>query len=345
MTRLVAVVKVYLYQMKKLLVVLLLLAEMAQGQTKYVFQRPEMGSPFTITIYGQDANAVAQAAAAAFGKAEELNAMLSDYIDSSEINRLSAASGQQHWVHVSPPLFDILRRSLEAARLSDGSYDVTIAPVVRLWRQARREHRFPDSAALHAALSVTGHRYLHLDTTAQAVWLEKEGMRLDVGGLGKGFVAQAALDLLRQQGYPVAMVNAGGKIVLGQAPPGKEGWLIGINAPGEKETILPSLLLMKNRAVATSGDLYQYVELNGKRYSHIVDPKTGIGLIRRRNVTAIAGDGTTADWLSTACSVLSWRRSRRLIRHLPGTALLATEMKNGKISRKSTSGFRNYLQE
>jgi len=166
-----------------------------------------------------------------------------------------------------------------------------------------------------------------------------------VGGLGKGFVAQAALDLLKQRGFPTAMVNAGGKIVTGEAPPGREGWLIGINAPGEKEALLPSLLELKSMAVATSGDIYQYVELNGRRYSHIVDPKTGIGLTHHRNVTAIAPDGTTADWLSTACSVLPWPKALRLIRSLPGTALLVTEMKNGKISRKSSRGFRNYLQK
>jgi len=109
--------------------------------------------------------------------------------------------------------------------------------------------------------------------------------------------------------------------------------------------ILHSLLSLKEMAVATSGDIYQYVELNGKRYSHIVDPRTGIGLTRRRNVTALARDGTTADWLATACSVLSWRRSLRLIRNLPGTALLVSEMKNDKISLKSSPGFRNYLQK
>jgi thiamine biosynthesis lipoprotein len=234
---------------------------------------------------------------------------------------------------------------MQAARLSKGSYDITIGPVVRLWRQARKMHQFPDSATLRAALARTGYRYLHLDTATHSVWLEKEGMQLDVGGLGKGFVAQAALDLLRQLGYPIAMVNAGGKIVLGQVPPGKKGWLIGINAPGEKEMILHSLLSLKEMAVATSGDIYQYVELNGKRYSHIVDPRTGIGLTRRRNVTALARDGTTADWLATACSVLSWHRSLQLIHNLPGTALLVTEMKNDKISRKSSSGFRNYLQK
>ena len=331
--------------MKLLLAICLLSVCQASGQTRYIFQRPEMGSPFTITIYGKDSAAVAHAAAAAFDTAEKLNACLSDYIDSSELCRLSATSGQHRWVPVSPPLFDILQRSLQAARLSDGSYDITVGPIVRLWRQARKTHRFPDSTTLGAALAKTGYRYLHLDTIAHSVWLDKEGMQLDIGGLGKGFVAQAALDLIYKKGYPIAMVNAGGKIVTGEVPPGKEGWIIGINAPGEKDVLLPSFLLLKDMAVATSGDIYQYVELNGKRYSHIVDPRTGIGLTRRRNVTALARDGTTADWLATACSVLSWRRSLRLIRQLPGTALLVTEMKNGKISRKSSPGFRNYLQK
>ena len=350
MTRLVATANVrYLYAkyvcLKNALILLLLSVQLVKGQEKFVFRRPEMGSPFTITIYGTDSASVAAAAAMAFKKAEELNAILSDYIDSSEINRLSATSGQDRWISVSPPLFDILQRSQEAALLSDGSYDITIGPVVRLWRQARKTLQFPDSTALHQALEITGYRYLHLDTLHHTVLLDKKGMQLDVGGLGKGFVAQAALDLLRRQGYPIAMVNAGGKIVTGQIPPDKKGWIIGINAPGEKDLLLPDFLLLKNMAVATSGDIYQYVELNGKRYSHIVDPKTGIGLTRRRNVTALAKDGTEADWLATACSVLSWRRSRRLIRRLPGTALLVTEMKNGKISRKSSPGFRNYLQK
>jgi thiamine biosynthesis lipoprotein len=330
--------------MKLLLTICVLSASQVFGQTKYTFERPEMGSPFTITIYGTDSLAVAAAAEAAFDTAEKLNACLSDYIDSSEIRRLSATSGQHRWVHVSPPLFDILQRSLEAAKLSDGSYDITIGPVVRLWRQARTTHQFPDSAALKLALTRTGYRYLHLDTLSHSVMLDKEGMQLDIGGLGKGFVAQAALDLIRRKGYAVVMVNAGGKIVTGDVPPGKKGWIIGINAPEEKDVLLPSFLLLKEMAVATSGDIYQYVELNGKRYSHIVDPRTGIGLTERRNVTALAPDGTEADWLATACSVLSWRKSLQLIRRLPGTALLVTEMKNGKITSKSSPGFKNYLE-
>ena len=333
------------FQFLSLLLLLVLDEKTANGQQKYIFEQPKMGSPFTITIYCNDSLAAAAAADAAFRKADTLNALFSDYIDSSELNRLSATSGQGRYVVVSAPLFNILQRSVEAARLSKGSYDITIGPVVKLWRQARKRKVFPDADTLKAALKRTGYRYLHLDTLHHSVWLEKPGMQLDLGGLGKGFVAQAALDLLEDNGFHAAMVNAGGKIVIGESPPGKQGWMIGINAPGEKEKILPGLLLLQHIAIATSGDIYQYVELNGKRYSHIVNPRTGIGLTHSRNVTAIAADGAEADWLATACSILSLRKSLQLIRHFPGAALFITENKNGKIIHKSSPGFRNYLMK
>ena len=320
-------------------------AQPAHGQDKYVFERPAMGSPFTITIYGKDTAEVARAVEEVFRKVDTLNGLLSDYIDSSEINRLSATSGQGRYVPVSAPLFDILRQSMLAAEDSKGSYDVTIGPVVRLWRQARKTHVFPQADSIKRTLAKTGWRYMHLDMDRQAVWLEKPGMQLDVGGLGKGFVAQAALDLLRRRGFSCAMVNAGGKIVTGKNPPGKEGWLIGINAPGEKEEILPRLLVLKEMSVATSGDIYQFVEFGGQRYSHIVDPHTGIGLTRSRNVTVIAADGTLADWLATACSILSFRKALQLIRHYPGAALFVTEKRKGRLSAKSSPGFSNYLRK
>jgi thiamine biosynthesis lipoprotein len=171
-------------------------------------------------------------------------------------------------------------------------------------------------------------------------------MQLDIGGLGKGFVAQAALDLLRERyGVAQAMINAGGKIVMGPAPADRQGWIIGINAPEEKERILPRMLVLQKIAVATSGDIYQYVEFNGRRYSHIVDPRTGIGLTRRRNVTAIAGDGATADWLATACSIMPFRQSLRLIRQFPGAALMVTEQRKEKIRARYSPGFEDYLKK
>jgi thiamine biosynthesis lipoprotein len=312
------------------------------AQNKYVFEEPKMGSPFTITIYTNDSLHAATIAAKAFQLADSLNNILSDYIDSSEINRLSATSGKGIYVHVSPPLFDIIQRAQSASILSNGAYDITVGPIVKLWRKARKEKIFPDKDSLKAALQKTGYRYVHLDTLHRSIYLEKGGMQLDVGGLGKGFVAQATLDLIKENGFNSAMVNAGGKIVTANAPADQEGWLIGINQPEEKNEILQQLLSLQNIAVSTSGDIYQYVEFGEKKYSHIVNPKTGIGLISQRNVTAIAPDGTTADWLSTACSVLSLKKSMRLVKKIKGAALLITEKKNGHIKKKSSALFKSY---
>ena len=314
------------------------------AQQKYIFEQPKMGSPFTITVYAPDAATAENAAAAAFRRADTLNSLLSDYIDSSEINRLSATSGQGRYVPVSAYLFNILQRGVEAAQLSNGAYDISVGPVVKLWRKARKLKQFPDADSLRIALSKTGYKYIHLDSTHQSVWLEKPGMQLDIGGLGKGYVAQLALQVLQQAGLHMAMVNAGGKIVTGDAPPGKQGWLIGINRPGDKQDILPQMLLLQNNAIATSGDIYQYVELDGKRYSHIINPATGIGLTRSKNVTAIAQDGTTADWLSTACSVLSLSKSMQLIARFTGGALLVTEKRKNKVVQKQSALFKHYLQ-
>jgi thiamine biosynthesis lipoprotein len=304
-----------------------------------------MGSPFTITMYCGDSVQAALSARAAFEKAETLNEILSDYIDSSEINRLSQTAGEGRYVPVSAPLFTILQCALEAGRLSGGAYDISVGPLMKLWRDARKTKIFPDDHSLQKARGLTDYRFIHLDRVSRTVMLEKKGMKLDAGGLGKGFVAAAALDLLHQNGIDCAMVNAGGKIVTAAPPPGKPGWLIGINAPEEKEAILPQLLLLKQKSVASSGDIYRYVEINGKRYSHIVDPATGVGLTRRKNVTAIADDGCTADWLSTACSVLSTRKAMKLIRKIPGAALLITEKRRGRIRMRSSAHFKNYLQK
>ena len=313
------------------------------AQKKYVFESAKMGSPFSVTICADDSIKASAAANAAFKKADTLNSILSDYIDSSEINRLSATSGQGRYVHVSAVLYDIINISMQAAKLSHGSYDITIGPVVRLWRQARKSKVFPHKDSIAIALQSTGYKYLHLDSANQSIWLEKAGMRLDIGGLGKGFVAQIALNLIRDSGFASSMVNAGGKIVIGDAPPGTKGWLIGINVPEEKQAIMQQLLVLKNTAVATSGDVYQNLEFNGKKYSHIVNPKTGIGLTHSSNVTAIAPGGAIADWLATACSILTTKKALALIKKFNGGALLISRVENERIVQQSSLGFEELL--
>lgn len=314
------------------------------SQQKFVFEKPEMGSPFTISIFAKDSLKATEAAAVAFDCADSLNAIFSDYIDSSELNILNATSGQNRYVPVSHALFDILKYSLQAAKLSDGSYDVSMGPVVKLWRKARKENKLPNEDSLKDALKKTGYKYIHLHSVHQCVWLEKKGMRLDLGGLGKGYVAQAALNIIQAAGFSSVMVNAGGKIAIGEAPPNRNGWRIGITVPEQKQQLMQQLLLLKNISVATSGDIYQHLDVNGKRYSHIINPKTGMGVTWQRNVTVIAKGGVISDWLATACSVLSIKKSLSLIKQFPGAALLITEMKNEKLIETRSSNFQNYFE-
>ncbi|MEO9020716.1 MAG: FAD:protein FMN transferase, partial [Ginsengibacter sp.] len=202
----------------------------------------------------------------------------------------------------------------------------------------------PNPDSLTIALSKVGYQFIHLNMDQRSVWLEKKGMMLDLGGLGKGYVAQAALNIIQSKGLKSAMVNAGGKIAIGEPPPGREGWRIGITIPEEKEKLMPRLLLLKNTSVATSGDIYQHLDINGKRYSHIIDPKTGLGITWQRNVTVIAKDGTISDWLATACSVLSERKSFKLIKKFPSAALLISKIKDGKLIQESSIHFKMYLE-
>ncbi|GAA4307659.1 FAD:protein FMN transferase [Compostibacter hankyongensis] len=310
-----------------------------KAQKKYIFTQPKMGSPFRIIIYGRDSAAIAQVADNAFKQVDTLNLLFSDYINNSELSRLSAGSGTGQYVPVSAPMLDILRRSLQASRLSGGSFDITVGPVVKRWRKARKDQVFPDRAAIKAALRSTGYRYIHLDTARSAVWLEKKGMQLDLGGIGKGYAAQAALDYIRKAGYPAAMTDAGGDMALGDAPGGDKGWLIAINMPEQRDALLPKMLQLHNCAVATSGDVYQYLTYKGKRYSHIIDPRTGMGVTFQRNVTVIAPEGATADWLAKAGSILPLRKAFRLVNRIPGAEMLVTELRKGKLFQKSSAGF------
>lgn len=277
-----------------------------------------MGNDTRIVLYAQSQDEAVDAAAAAYDRFEQLDAALSDYRPSSELMRLCDHAGGPA-VHVSKDLFRVLQRSCEVARLSGGAFDPTVGPVVKLWRKARKTHVFPSATELQAARRVTGWRHVILDARKQTVRLTVAGMRLDMGGIAKGFADDEAQLVLRKHGITSALVEAGGDIVVSDPPPGRKGWDIEVAnpAPGDKT----KHLIVSNCAVSTSGDTEQYVEFGGVRYSHIVDPRTGLGLTDRIAVTVTARNGLTSDSLSTAVSVLGEKRGAALAKHYPGVSL------------------------
>lgn len=311
---------------------------------RFSFTQPKMGSPFTIILYAPDTITALAASISCFSLVDSLVNIFSDYIDSSELNRLCTSGGTNQPFACSPALFEILLQSKHAYEKSMGSFDITLGPLTRLWRKARKERIFPDDATVKKKLSLTGFNKLLLDTIAHTVLVQQAGMQLDLGGIGQGYIAQKVIDLLRTIHIENALADVSGDIVTTGKPPGSRGWTVAINLPESEREFLPAQLLVTNQSVTTSGDVYQYMEHNGKRYSHIVDPATGYGITSQKNVTVIAADGTTADWLTKACSILPVAKAIRLAGSMHAEVLIAT-MKKGKLVLQESRGFKKYWKK
>jgi thiamine biosynthesis lipoprotein len=281
---------------------------------RFAFERAAMGTRFRIVLHAPDARVAQAAASAALDRVAELDALLSDYDEGSELSRLCAASdaaAPTEPVSVSPELFDLLLASQALAAETDGAFDVTVGPLVRLWRRARRRGTLPDEADLAAARERVGYTHVTLDAETRGVRLGLEGMRLDLGGIAKGLAVDEALRVLAGHGLEHALVDGGGDLALGAPPPGSAGWRVELARLGPED---PELLVLARVAVATSGDLERFLEVDGVRYSHLLDPRTGVPLTERRLVTVVAPTGVRADGLASALSVLGEEAGARLLR-------------------------------
>jgi FAD:protein FMN transferase len=289
---------------------------------RFEFEEPHMGTKFRVVLYAPDKETADKAAKAAFARVEELNKVMSDYMPDSELMRLCKKSESKPAgaVKVSDELYYVLSKSQDIAELSDGTFDVTVGPVVRLWRQARKERQLPDEEVLAAAMKRVGYKNVELDLKEKTVSLKVPGILLDLGGIGKGYAADEALKVIGKFGIKSALVAASGDIAVSKAPPGRDGWRIDVAPlPGAKET---RQLILVDAAVSTSGDAEQFVVIAGVRYSHIVDPRTGMGLKGRRSVTVIAKQGIYADSLTKMASILAAEKAVEKIETIDGAATL-----------------------
>ena len=269
---------------------------------RHEYEDAAMGTQFRIVLYAEGRGQADAAARAAFARVHELDARLSDYRAESELSRLSAVSGDGELHAVSEDLWCVLALSLEIAEDSHGAFDVTAGPVIGLWRRARRQGELPDEARLAVALLATGWRHVRIEPRSRSVELARTGMKLDFGAIAKGYALDEALDVLGEHGIVRALVDGGGDVAVRQAPPGERGWRVEIRPLGDEQARVA--LVLENAAVATSGDAFQALEIEGQRYSHIVDPRTGHALATRTSASVVARDGALADALATAACVL-----------------------------------------
>ena len=311
---------------------------------RFEYRRPQMGLPFRIVLYAADQGRADAAAAAAFKRIEQLNGIMSDYDEDSELSRLSRTSGQGKEIPVSDDLWRVLKRAQDLAGRSGGAFDVTVGPCVNLWRRARIEKRLPNPARLAEARRATGYQHVRLNPGRQAVELLVPGMRLDLGGIAKGYAVDEALNVLGRSGIRSALVAGGGDMAVSAPPPGRKGWRIEV-APLDATNAPPARFVrLSHAAIATSGDLFQRLEIDGKRYSHIVDPRTGIGLTDHSLVTVIARDCMTADSLTKVVSVLGPEKGLRFIEDTPAAAARVVRQPGGAVETYESKRFSRFYE-
>ena len=285
----------------------------AEELTRFTLVEYHMGIDARIVVYAPSKSVAYAACEAAFKRIAELDQTMSDYRATSELMQF-CAKPRGTKVKLSADLFRVLQRSQEISKKTGGRFDCTVGPLVQVWRKARKTKVLPTQTEIKAAQALVGFRKLHLDAKTQTGWLDKDGMKLDLGGIAKGYASDEALRCLQDSGIKIALIEMGGDLVLGDAPPGAKGWEVQV--PNAEKTFY-----LKNCAISSSGDTEQFVEIGGKRYSHVVDTRTGYGLTDRVQASIIANDGFTTDPLSTALTLLDKKGRDRLLRAYPGTKM------------------------
>lgn len=275
----------------------------AQQLRRFEYEHPQMGTTFRIILYASNDSSAQVASIAAFDRLDNLNQKLSDYLPNSEVSQLSASAGSGQRMSVSDDLWQVLLRSQEISKASKGAFDVSIGALSKLWRKAFRRQQFPNWSAIRTAQSMVNYKWIKLYPKSQRIALRKPGMRLDFGGIAKGYAVDEMMKCLEKSGIQSALVDGGGDLLVSNAPPNTTGWKIEVDN---------TVQYLSNQAIATSGDRYQFLEWEGKRYSHIIHPKTGLGITEQQQVTVYAANCVLADALASTFVLLNKREASQL---------------------------------
>lgn len=304
-----------------LLAVLLLAGCATPAATqRHEYVEMSMASPARLVLYAESEPAARRAARAVFDRFHELERIMSDWMKDSEVRRLAARAPER--VEISPTLERALRLALEHADRTGGAFDPTIGPLVELWRTTRRTGTLPDREDLELARSRVGRDAIELG--AGTARITRPGVGIDLGGIGKGLALDEGRAVLEAHGIDRHLIDFDGEVAAGTPPPGRSAWFVTVSVPGASEATLE--LALVDAAVSTSGDVNQHVVVDGRRYSHVLDPRTGLGLQSSIQVTVISPQGTTSDALATAGCVLGPDALRALIeaRHPEASAIVVT---------------------
>ena len=278
----------------------------------YEDNRVSMACTYTIEVYGEAAQPLAQIVNDALDEVDRIDRLMSHYKSDSPLSQLNRQAGQKP-VSVSDELFDFLAECLRYSRASDGAFDVTVGPLMKAWGFFRGEGRMPTDSELATARSNIGYQHVMLDPERKTVFFAQPGLELDLGGIAKGYAVDRVVALLKQRGITRALVSAGGSTIYGLgSPPKLAGWEIKLRDPLHAEKSAFSVWL-RDQALSVSGSYEKFFELHGKRYSHVMDPRTGRPVPGVLSVAVLSDTGTAGDALDNVFYVLGLAKSRRVL--------------------------------
>jgi len=334
-----------LFYIATLLLFFILDSAAAQTLNRYEFAERHMGSDFGIIMYAESDSVAKVAADSVYARIEELNMVMSDYMEESELSQLSQTSGSGQRVKLSDDLYRILSEAQWMSYQTDGLFDVTIGPMTRSWRDLRRSANpaLPSKSEQMQIKERVGYEHLVLIHEDRSAHLLKEQMSLDLGGIGKGFAADEALKVLNHFGIYSALIDAGGDVTLNDPPPGRETWTTAVPISITREETEVIRLAMANHSVATSGDLYQFAMVDGVRYSHILDPKTGLGSTLQIQATVVSRSGTDADAYASVLSLMRPQEGIQFIEQIPDTEAILFVKNGDEMAEFTSSGINRFL--
>jgi thiamine biosynthesis lipoprotein len=287
-----------------------------------------MGTIVTIKAWAEDEDATVRAFAEAFAEFDRIDRLMTTWIDDSDVSKINAAAGSGKAIKVSAEVIQVLEAAREASRLTGGAFDVTVGGFFGVWKfDQDRDDTIPDDATVAARLKLVGWKDLVVDKKKSSARLKRKGQRITLGGIAKGYAVDRAVSLLRKRGLVDFVVQAGGDMfVAGQR--GDRKWRVGIRDPRGAHDDFFALAEVKDMTFSTSGDYERFVIKDGKRYHHILDPRTGRPATACRSVTVMAGSAMLAEGLTKGIFILGPEKGFAIIDQIPGAGAVVVDAKN-----------------
>ena len=303
------------------LLTLLVLACPAHSSNVFKYHQVSMGTTVEITLAGSHKEEAKKAAAMAFQEIKRIEQLMSPKIASGDVFRINQSAGME-WVPVSPETIEVIQKAKEISILSEGAFDITVGPLSQVWRTARGKGVPPSVEEVNKFLELVNFREISISPEGK-ILLGKKGMAIDLGGIAKGYAVDKAFEILQSLGHENMIVNAGGDLRAG----GKklnQPWTIGIQHPRKPDKIMAKVSL-SDSAMTTSGDYEKFFMYQGKRYSHIFDPRDGFPAEACQSVSILHKDCMTADALATAVFVSGPAKGYAMCQKLNGVGFLIVD--------------------